>query len=309
MVGELPNIGGVLESNELSSKEAIVQIEQWVEQYPACSAYRFMLAKAYKLAEKSQAQAKLEIASLYAADREALYHFMVYGAATTILPEEEESKDVVLEPAENVVEEQDIKAGFVIDGEIQKAEKPMINFDEVVKYDPTKDLKPLEKIEKAESLPLDIEYTPVYNPEVELAKLAETHKEQEEESDKDFLYWLNHVDEDGTEDKEVIKQAEQSTSSNVDEVTDLLERFLINSKRRQPKEKREFFNAEEKAKRSEKDDSNLVSESLAKLYVKQELFDKALETYRKLSLQIPEKSAYFAARFKEVEEQRRSKEE
>lgn len=306
----MPNISDVMRSNDLGSSQAISQIEQWVQQYPACSAYRFLLAKAYKEAGRSQAQAKLELASLYASDREVLYSYMIYGTETEEAPEEQEEvmvEGAIAEQGSEATDER--KSGFVIEGQIENASVPRINFDAVVKYDPTKELKALEREEKEESVPLDLEYTPVYNPEVELAKLAEIAQEDEqtEEEDKDFMYWLNHVDDEETEVKEEV--AESPSNSNVDEVTDLLEKFLSSSKKRQPKEKREFYSAEEKAKRSETDDSDMVSESLAKLYVKQELYDKALETYRKLSLQIPEKSAYFAARIKEVEEQRRSKEE
>jgi tetratricopeptide (TPR) repeat protein len=44
-----------------------------------------------------------------------------------------------------------------------------------------------------------------------------------------------------------------------------------------------------------------ASEALANIFVKQGKFSKAIEMYRKLSLQNPEKSAYFAAKLKEIE--------
>lgn len=217
-------------------------------------------------------------------------------------------EDEELKPADEVAENEKTssRSGFVIDGDIEKAPEAKINFDELIKYDPTIELKPIEKKEEEPLIPLDLEYTPAYNPEVELAKLAE---QEEEDADKDFLYWLNHVGDDESAQTEEVKEADQPNSSSVDEVTDLLEKFLQNSNRRAPKEKREFYKAEEKARKSEIDDSDMVSETLAKLYIKQELYHKAIETYRKLSLQIPEKSAYFAARITEVEELKNSKED
>ncbi len=47
-------------------------------------------------------------------------------------------------------------------------------------------------------------------------------------------------------------------------------------------------------------DSNLVTETLAKLYVKQGKTDKAIEIYRKLIWKFPQKKAYFAARIEEL---------
>ncbi|EOR95288.1 hypothetical protein ADIARSV_1519 [Arcticibacter svalbardensis MN12-7] len=58
---------------------------------------------------------------------------------------------------------------------------------------------------------------------------------------------------------------------------------------------------ENKARKSSEDKLDLVSETLAQIYVDQMLFDKAIETYKKLSLKYPDKSLYFASQIQHLE--------
>ncbi|MFN8407239.1 MAG: hypothetical protein U0X71_07145 [Sphingobacteriaceae bacterium] len=62
------------------------------------------------------------------------------------------------------------------------------------------------------------------------------------------------------------------------------------------------LSAENKARQSAQDLNDLVSETLAGIYTRQMLLDKAIDTYKKLSLKLPEKSAYFADLIHALEE-------
>ena len=55
-------------------------------------------------------------------------------------------------------------------------------------------------------------------------------------------------------------------------------------------------------KQSANDDFKIVTETMAKIYLKQGNKDKALQIYRQLTALNPKKSAYFADRIRELEE-------
>ncbi|MCB9183010.1 MAG: hypothetical protein H6591_03755 [Flavobacteriales bacterium] len=63
-----------------------------------------------------------------------------------------------------------------------------------------------------------------------------------------------------------------------------------------------FFTPQQAAKKSLDDTSGMVTETLARIYEQQGNIQKAIEAYRRLALKYPEKSSYFAALSKALEE-------
>ena len=202
-------------------------------------------------------------------------------AEDVVSPEEVNAQDTNLEESVSIDEQEGLSP----------ATSP-IDFDKLIKYDPIKELEALKvvKTPPKESLSYD---TVIYNTEEELTKLIEQREDAEEKGEQDFASWLNNIGED--------KKEATPARKSPDKVQQLLDQFLA-TKRKRPIQSRAFYNAQNKAEESEVDSMNVVSETLLELYVKQGHYLKAIKGYQKLSLQNPDKSAYFAARITELEE-------
>ena len=77
--------------------------------------------------------------------------------------------------------------------------------------------------------------------------------------------------------------------------TEIIDNFILSETAKStPKPKAEFYSAEVMAKKSLQDDENFVTETLAKIYLKQGNLPKALRSYEILVMKYPEKVHIFA---------------
>jgi len=83
--------------------------------------------------------------------------------------------------------------------------------------------------------------------------------------------------------------------------TNLINKFIDKTTISTPK-KEVFFNAGDVAKESLVENNELVTPTLAKVYLEQGYYPKAISAYEKLSLKYPEKNSFFAKQIKLINE-------
>jgi hypothetical protein len=82
----------------------------------------------------------------------------------------------------------------------------------------------------------------------------------------------------------------------------LIDKFIIANPRIEPQREKAFVQNDDISKPFVEEGEGLVTETLAKIYVGQGYYSKAIDIYEKLSLKFPEKNSYFASQIEKVKE-------
>lgn len=214
-----------------------------------------------------------------------------------IAQENEELNDVMLEKSTEEIQISIIKAEIPLENEIKLALAETIY------------LKEFE--EKALEIPEIAPENEVISPKSdELSPLSVEKQEKQEEINAHapnkeiqtaFVAWLKNL-------QSATKHQEKSSSSvPVKEEEKLIEAFIDKPIQRAKPQKQEFFSPVNMAKQSVTDNDFFVTETLAKIYIKQGNLTKAIKVYQNLSLKNPEKNTFFAAQIKILKEQLHNK--
>ena len=141
--------------------------------------------------------------------------------------------------------------------------------------------KSLSVDEEAEMEIIHVEDTPEFNDVETDLKIGKPLKFEETE-EYSFAQWLSLTK---------VKKIDRSEKKTKE--YDLINSFIESNPNIKP-EKNKFFSPTETAKTSLVENNELVTETLARVYLEQQHFEKAIEAYKKLSLKYPKKSSFFA---------------
>lgn len=161
--------------------------------------------------------------------------------------------------------------------------------------------KQVEIVEnKAEIDVKDIQIEEI-QPKIEEVKSNTAENSPEIEGQTDFVKWLKNLKSDTSKN--------EKTEENISEKKEnkIIDAFMEKPVQRVKPIKQDFYSPVNMAKQSVTDNDFFVTETLAKIYIKQGNLAKAIKVYQNLSLKNPEKNTIFAAQIKILKEQLHNK--
>ncbi len=281
--------------------------EMWmlVKEYPYFQVARMMLARnLYNIGHEAY-PLSLRLAAAYAGNRSKLKILIEGNPLQTKEAAQDEKRSEILHESQSDPIEAEILSGkpesveienkglsdpigFILAGGSQKAE-PEVLAGKPVQDNLNAENEIIPDVNRITEPELN---KSIHNPLIEniFARLSEVQITEPETTD------ANQGD---AESKESEVSSENLTSRNK-----LVDKFI----REEPRistPRREFYKPEDNARQSTCLPEDLVSETLAKIYEQQGLYQMAVKIYEKLMLLIPEKSSYFAAQINEIDKKRK----
>ena len=123
----------------------------------------------------------------------------------------------------------------------------------------------------------------------EIKKHKEKFNQKDNSIKMNFIDWINYLEKNKSENKK---------SESIDEKFNLIQTFLNNPSKIEKEDSAK--NIEDISIKTLTSENELMTETLAKIYLKQKKYIKAIEAYKILSLKYPEKNAFFADQIKKI---------
>lgn len=295
-----------------AGEKDLSSIEKIIADYPYFQTAHLLYAKALHNTGHLNYHSALKRTSIVAGDRSLLYRLIQQKTEMKLVVPVKEEKEPVKETPKEEKPVSNISITYNVIPVVTKTSDREIT---IAKQDPP---EPEISKEKPETTEPEITETleeivmkPVMEAYVETEILKITEKEEDPQpTERSFTDWLKAIaketpviqsqtekKEDKTEEQAVAQPKLKTKTERQQHLDRLLSEDLKISK---PDPAKDFYAATEKTRSSVIENEDLVTETLAKIYVMQGNRGKAIRAYEILSLKYPEKSAYFASLISEI---------
>lgn len=283
-----------------------------IAQFPYFQPARALYLKGLKNKESFKYNLELKTTAAYTADRSILFDYITSEAfnqneiSLHIKQNSEHLKSIEVNDIDDISVNKSVTIDDALKQHIKDSEgvlDPYL-FEEKIKAEDVAQF--ISDINKATKLPIievdvkNIEQTP--EEKLEIGKPLEFNKAETHS----FSEWLKittfkpinrdtHTENESTE----TEFNEQQTKNNTSKKFDLIDKFLDANPKIIPSKD---TTAKPLVVQTDVQQDGIMTETLAKIYLEQKNYDKAIQSYKILSLKYPEKSGFFADQIKAVKQ-------
>ncbi|MBN2273488.1 MAG: hypothetical protein JXR41_00300 [Bacteroidales bacterium] len=316
-----------IDNPELLNSQSLKEIQLLTDQYPFFQTARLLEVKNHHAAGSSGFQSKLHFGAAYVADRKILYELIYPLETKTIRSEEKEKDETVtgkvekeIKPTlkENIADIMATQLQIIDSLDPEAAELiPMISLDIEKEYG---GLETEENIMSHENTGDEI----IWLEGAETDHLVSVNQDEPSVLSVDKHEALIDLEEEDTVEQvsaDIDLKTEQPAENEMHQeagpdVPDIQQETEIPDKDETPSKSTlidRFIETNPRiappvgpvpeidvSAESVKEDEGFLTDTLAKIYVKQGYYSKAIFAYEKLMLKYPEKSTYFAAQIEEI---------
>ncbi|EHQ42155.1 tetratricopeptide repeat protein [Myroides odoratus] len=293
----------------------IQELKQLLEQYPYVQAIRSLYLKALYSNESTSYNQELKKTAAYTLDRDILFSFIVSDDFTAYTPLSIDIADEIEEEIEPEVKEKDKDPEQNISTLLQNISKVAY---EIVQESPSlvdDGEKEIEEVTiQSESIsivePLVQEEQKTVSPVEELEDKLEIGKPLAFEAGEKYSFqeWLKlskqqpivreldtkneEIQAEKEEKEEIITEDEKNFQKSLEKKQAMIDKFIETNPKIIPTKK--VTASPINVELSVQENTSLMTETLAKIYLEQKKYQKAIQAYEILILKYPEKSSFFA---------------
>ena len=305
---ELEKFSQLLLHPEAMNSEDISNITSVIAEYPYFQSARALYLKGLKNKGSFKYNQELKTTAAYTTDRSVLFDYITSEAfnqnevSQHIKQNSEHLKDMEVNDVDDISINRSVTIDEALKQHIKNTEgvlDPNL-FEE--KIMPKEVAQFISDINAAPKLPiLDLDSENIKERPEEKLNIGKPLDFQKTETHS-FSEWLKI-----TSFKPIVRQESTSGSksstqpeSSIEKKFELIDKFLATNPKIKPS--KELMPTELSNKPVEVQHDGLMTETLARIYLEQKNYDKAIQSYKILSLKYPEKSGFFADQIKAVKQ-------
>ncbi len=298
----------MMESGTQIDRQMIGELNDLISIFPYFQSAHMLLLKALRDSSDVRFENQLRNSAIHVGDREILYYFLKNEALEEGISQDISEVKVISLPREVDSQQTVIETGKNSEEIISEIEKSSGEKDSEDQYRTGEDnfcrsiliSTELDDEEYEHSIFVINEESP---PPEEKIFFMDPGFSIPEESD------LLELDVDNYASKKLVEVVEVQPHEEVNEKesrkqlqADLIEKFITANPRIEPQKEKSDQPFEDISKPFVEERESFITETLARIYINQGYYSKAMDIYEKLSLKFPEKSSYFATQIERVKE-------